>query len=245
MALHTLKAQIRSKMFFDLVLLCAIFIGSFILLSYFDALEWLLKISRQHAYMDLDVVVSALVVLCFLFGIFSYRRWQDVRKLSLYCEELSMIDPITMLPNRRVISRLLEEVREGKTKQNCFPLSLILIDIEGLKAIQAQFGNAVVEQSIHELVYRFSLLLVSEQLISYRNTSQCFVFCPEFDSLQAEILCQKLTEVELKGRQTTLQMLNIKLVSVTLNQPQEIDWALEKLEDLLYEKHLKDQHRQE
>src|SRR5690606_27515190 len=96
-------------------------------------------------------------------------------------------------------------------------------------------GNNVAEQAIHELVYRYSLLLGPEQLISYRNASQCLLFCPQADSVAAQELCDKLSNVELEGRKATIQMLMIDAVFVTINRREQLTNVFERLEDLLHE----------
>ena len=232
--LKTLKQQMRAKMFRDILMLGVVFLFSFSLAAYFDAFEQLHVFVVSHENLELDEFITATVILSFVFAIFSYRRWQDVRKISSYCERLSMIDPITMLPNRRLISLLLDDIREGKNKTECFPLSLILVDINGLENIQLQLGNAVAEQVIHELVYRYGLALNPDHLISYRSTNQCLLFCPQFSESEAEVLCKTLTNIELDSRQATLNLLAIQAVSVTVYQANEIDLALDKLEDLLH-----------
>ena len=224
----------------DFVALSVTFIICFLISAYFDAFEWLHQLAVSYERYELDEFICASFLTCLLFAIFSYRRWQDVRKISAYCEDLSMIDPITMLPNRRIISQLLGDIRAGKNKKNCFPLSLILVNINGLENIQLQMGNAVAEHAIHELVYRYSLILEADHLISYRNTNQCLFFCPEFNSSEAELLCQKIRDIEMEGRHTTLQLLAVQAVSVTLEKPKDVDWALDKLEDLLHARQFDD-----
>ena len=224
----------RAKMFRDLIWLGFLFIVCFLLAAYFDGFEWLHQTVVRYENLELDEFITATVILSFVFAIFSYRRWQDVRKISSYCERLSMIDPITMLPNRRLISLLLDDIREGKNKTQCFPLSMILVDINGLENIQLQLGNAVAEQVVHELVYRYGLILKPDHLISYRSTNQCLLFCPQFSKSEAKALCEKLTNIELDTRQATLNLLSIQAVPVTVYEANEIDQALDKLEDLLH-----------
>lgn len=231
--LDSLKAKTRTRMVSDLIVMTVIFILSLGLFGFVDALEALIEFTHRYEQFELDEVLTSTIVLTFLFAVFSYRRWQDVRKLSLYCEELSMIDPITLLPNRRVIDRLLLEIREGRDTQNNFPLSLILVDINGLENIQSTLGNTVAEQATLELFYRYSLMLDTDQLISYRNANQCLLFCPQLDQQGAEALCEKIRSLELESRQATLNLLSFRAVSVTLYARTEIDGVFDRLEDLL------------
>ncbi|MDN4503894.1 diguanylate cyclase [Alteromonadaceae bacterium BrNp21-10] len=238
--LDTMKTQMRKKLIIDLIILSVIFISCLWLFITIDALELLFEFTRQHDTWELDEFFSAAIVLGGLFSIFSYRRWQDIKKLSLYCEELSMVDPITLLPNRRVIDRLLTKIRNNKNRQNCFPLSLIVIDITGIKLLQSQLGNTVAEQAISELFYRYSLLLKNDQLICYRNTNQCLLYCPELNEDDAAVLSDKVCHMQLETHQSTLNLLSIKSVAVTLTQPEEIDGALERLDDLVNALHFND-----
>ena len=231
--LDNLKAQMRSKMFFDLVASCLIFFLFLVFFSAVDAFEWLIDFTQRYENFEVDELLASTIVLTFLFANFAYRRWQDVHKLSLYCEELSMIDPITLLPNRRVIDRLLSEIRQGRETQPSFPLSLILVDINGLENIQSRLGNAVAEQATLELFYRYSLLLDADQLISYRNANQCLLFCPQLEREGALALCEKICNIELETRKVTLDLLSFRAVSVTLKSREEIDGVFDQLEDLL------------
>ena len=230
----------RAKMFKDIVMLAVVFLCGFSLAAYFDAYEQLHVFVASHENLELDEFIVASVILSMVFAIFSYRRWQDVRKLSIFCERLSMIDPITMLPNRRLISRLLDDIREGKNRTRCFPLSLILVDLNGLENIQLQMGNAVAEQTIHELVYRYGRILNPDDLISYRNTNQCLLFCPQLDEAEAAILCNKIVDITPENRQATINLLSVQAVHVTVYQANEIDSAVDKLEDLLHASQFKE-----
>ncbi len=241
--LDTLKTRVRARTFQDLVVFGLVFAVFLVLFTVIDALEWLVDLSHRYEHLELDELISSCIILCLLFAVFSFRRWQDIRKLSLYCEELSMIDPITMLPNRRVINRLLTDIYHGKHHQPCLPLSLVLIDINGQEEIQARFGNTVAEQAILELFYRYSLLLEANQLISYRNTNQCLLYCPQSNESQAQNLCEKIQQVELQSRQATLSLLSIKAVPVTLHDRKEIDGVFDRLEDLLSVTHHQDKQQ--
>ncbi|MBC3766190.1 GGDEF domain-containing protein [Neptunicella marina] len=230
--LDSLKSKARSRAIADLKVLTVAFILSFLVFASFDVLEYMVEFAHQHEQFEIDELIGASFIIAILFGIFSYRRWQDVKKLSLYCEELSMIDPITLLPNRRVINRLFEDI-ENEKQQDVFPLSLALVDISGLETLQAQYGNTVAEQALLELFYRYSMLLEKDQLISYRNTNQCLLYCPKTDELQAERLCEDVLDIELESHKSTLSLLSVKAVSVTLNNADQLDDVFEKLEDLL------------
>lgn len=232
MMLDSLKSKARSRAISDLKLMAVAFVLSFLVFASFDVLEYMVEFAHQHEEFEVDELLGISFIMAILFGIFSYRRWQDVKKLSLYCEELSMIDPITLLPNRRVINRLFNDI-ENEKKADVFPLSLVLVDINGLETLQAQYGNTVTEQALLELFYRYSMLLEKDQLISYRNTNQCLLYCPAMDETEATRLCEDVLDVELESHESTLGLLSIKAVSVTLNHADELDDVFEKLEDLL------------
>lgn len=76
---------------------------SVIIFCFIETFELLYKASRKFEQLELDEIIPNLIVSSFCFIVLSYRRWKEAKYLSLYCEGLSLIDPLTHLPNRRVI----------------------------------------------------------------------------------------------------------------------------------------------
>lgn len=164
-----------------------------------------------------------------IFGLFAYRRWQDVKILSLFCEELSMLDPFTQLPNQRALERLLLQLKQGQS----YPCSFLLVDINGLENIKNTLGLDVSEQVTIELLYQISLKLGTDQLLINRNTSQYMIFCPEGTAQSNAFLIEQIKNIELSSRFNSLQAVKIECVAIVLLHFVELQTIFEALDEKL------------
>ena len=188
-----IKQQIRKRMFWDLVSLVLLFAASYILFLVFNVIDWLHTISHEVGINGIAEIIPTLCVLAVGFSIFSYRRWQDTRAFSLYAEELSMIDPMTNLPNRRAVQRILNQINAKKE----YPVGVLLVDIEGLEIIRSKLGQTVLEHVMIEILYHISKHLTGEQLVAYWQAGQFVCLCPGFDNKETHLLKQKLESISM------------------------------------------------
>lgn len=188
-----IKQQIRKRMFWDLISLTLLFAASYILFLVFDVIDWLHTISHEVGINGIAEIIPTLCVLALGFSIFSYRRWQDTRAFSLYAEELSMIDPMTNLPNRRAVQRILNQINEKKE----YPVGVVLVDIEGLEEIRSKLGQTVLEHVMIEILYHISRQLTGEQLVAYWQAGQFVCLCPGLESKDTETLKRRLETISI------------------------------------------------
>ena len=227
--LDIVKTKLIKRTKLDLTILGLMFTLCFILSAQFDFLESIYSYSRQFEFLELDEVFSAIFLMVFFFAIFAYRRWQDTKLMSLYCEELAMLDPITQLPNQRALERLVVQMKN----QADYPSSFLLIDIDGLEVSKNKLGLAATEQISIEVLYKLSQVLDCNQVLAYRNGHQYFVYCPNIDQIKATELVAKLNEINFSSRYETFNWLNINIVSTTLCRFTELSDIFECLDDEL------------
>lgn len=67
----------------------------------FDALEMLYNYSRSHEDLELDELIPLGITVSLSFLLFSYRRIKELGLMAQTLEQMSLIDPLTGLPNRR------------------------------------------------------------------------------------------------------------------------------------------------
>ena len=213
----------------DLIALGAMFIICFLISAQFDFLESIYSYSRQFEFLELDEVFSAIFLMVFFFAIFAYRRWQDTKLMSLYCEELAMVDPITQLPNQRALERLVVRMK----CQSDYPCSFLLIDIDGLESSKNELGLAATEQVGIEVLYKLSQVLDCDQVLAYRNGYQYLVHCPNTNQHAANDLVAKLNKINLSSRYETYNWININIVSTTITRYTELSDIFEYLDDEL------------
>ena len=115
-----LKANLRRRAKFDVVVIAIILLLGFVVAQQFDFLEWIYQSSRQYEHYELDELVPTLLFGVLAFAYFSYRRWHDVKLLSKYLEEQSLTEPVTHIANRRALFALLEQIAQEEKPQHGF-----------------------------------------------------------------------------------------------------------------------------
>ncbi|ATC97043.1 diguanylate cyclase domain-containing protein [Pseudoalteromonas tunicata] len=224
-----LKTKVKKRSKTDFIVLTGSFLVIFLLCSRLDVLEVIHNFSRAHETYEVDEIFTALILMTAIFGLFAYRRWQDVKILSLFCEELSMLDPFTQLPNQRALERLLLQLKQGQS----YPCSFLLVDINGLENIKNTLGLDVSEQVTIELLYQISLKLGTDQLLINRNTSQYMIFCPEGTAQSNAFLIEQIKNIELSSRFNSLQAVKIECVAIVLLHFVELQTIFEALDEKL------------
>lgn len=227
-----LKKHLRQRAIGDTFLLVGLSICTFLVFASLDVFELLHITLEELELYELDEVLSASLVIALLFAGFSWRRWQDVRRLQRYCEELSMVDPATELPNRRAIERLLSHPTRH---QDELPLSLILVNLSGMEALQQRYGAQVAEQTLLRYLYQCAHLHNDQQLLCIYGMNQLLIYSPGTDATSAGQLARQLEQTEIQSPIVQGQ-LTYQAVALCLTQDKDFTGALEHLEDKLYQR---------
>jgi light-regulated signal transduction histidine kinase (bacteriophytochrome) len=69
----------RTRAFRDLVIIAVIAILVFAIANVFNLFETIAELSREHETWNIDEFIIVLTILAFAFGIFSLRRWRELR----------------------------------------------------------------------------------------------------------------------------------------------------------------------
>ncbi|WP_372766823.1 diguanylate cyclase domain-containing protein [Pseudoalteromonas sp.] len=224
-----IKQQIRKRMFWDLISLLLLFVASYIFFLLFNVIDWLHQWSHEIAISGIAEIIPALCVLVFGFSIFSYRRWQDTRALSLYAEELSMIDPMTNLPNRRAVQRILNQINQKKE----YPVGVLLVNIEGLENIRSTLGHNVLEHVMIEILYHISKHLTGEQLVAYWQAGQFVCLCPGLEYNESENLKQQFETISINRDKLIGQSLKFSCAASSVYNKAELENLFSELEEQL------------
>lgn len=230
MLIDQLKKTQRRKATTDLAIIITLSCLSFALFALYDVFEWLHAHLQFWERYELDEILSASLIFALLTTFFAWRRWQDVKQLQRYCEELSLIDPATQLPNRRTLERIIQ----SPESQGEIPIGLILVNLGGLEQLQTQYGVQIAEQSRLSFLYQCSHLLSDDQLLCVFGFHQLLIYCPHTDATQAQALAENLEKASTqRSANLTLQC---HCAWVCLQRKQDFIGALEMLEDKLYQK---------
>jgi light-regulated signal transduction histidine kinase (bacteriophytochrome) len=68
-----------TRTFRDLVIISAIAVFAFVIANVFNLFEIIAELSRKHERWNIDELIVVLTILAFAFGIFSFRRWSELR----------------------------------------------------------------------------------------------------------------------------------------------------------------------
>lgn len=224
-----IKQKIRKRTLWDSVSLLFLFISCYVLFITFNVIDFLHELSHHVEVIGIAEVLPTLCVMAFGFAIFSYRRWKDTKVLSLYAEELSMIDPLTNLPNRRAVQRVLNQINERQE----YPVAVAIINIEGLENIRNNLGLTVAEHVLIEILYHISKNLNDEQLVAYWQSGQFVCLCPGFTQIQADNLNAQLSAIEVNQDRLLGYELNFSSAALSVSNKAELENVFSNLEDTL------------
>lgn len=156
------------------------------------------------------------------------KRIQDLTDLNAKLEEMSYLDPLTQLPNRRQMEVMLD--REwSRAMRIGHSLAVIMIDIDSFKLYNDKYGHPAGDQCLQKVsnVLRDTLRRGSDFVARYGG-EEFLVILPETDEKQAlqtaQRLCDSVREagIEQEGGRAGLGVVTISL-GVTVGLPVESD----------------------
>lgn len=147
---------------------------------------------------EIDEALLLGLVLCILLFVFAVRRLAEQRRAqerAQRAEELAMLDPLTGLPNRRVLSRAFEEVRQRPERDGA-SLAFMLIDLNGFKAINDRYGHPVGDRLLVVVAQRLRGALPQEVTLSRLGGDEFAVLCPRINGrADAGAIARRLADV--------------------------------------------------
>lgn len=126
----------------DLTVLVVVNLIFFFAFMNFDVLESLYQFSRDYEHLEVDEIVPLGFTVAISFLIFSYRRIKELGLMAQTLEHMSLLDPLTGLPNRRAgqIS-LVTWCDLANEKGQDF--AIYQIDLDNFKKINDMYGQMV------------------------------------------------------------------------------------------------------
>lgn len=139
---------------------------------------------EPHAISSIDVAVGQL---------FAQRAAVMLQSASLYeqAAEESLTDALTGLPNRRYFDRrLTEECERSKRYRHSF--ALLMIDLDGFKAINDAFGHAIGDSVIQQVSTALTRVIRSSDMVARFGGDEFAVIVPEAGQEAAIRLAEKI-----------------------------------------------------
>jgi hemerythrin len=161
-----------------------------------DALNGLFKqvSERNSELLELNKTLEARVA----------KRTRELAAANKRLEIIALTDVLTGLPNRRHAMNKLAETWNESLKENT-PLSCIMIDADGFKQINDNFGHDAGDETLRHLSRCLQDSIRNDDLVCRLGGDEFFVICPrtptEGAALLAEKLCKKIASLQVKAGQ--------------------------------------------
>jgi diguanylate cyclase (GGDEF)-like protein len=182
------------------------------------AFPGILAEGQMSSWIYFDQAVRALVGLVLIFNVYTvYQQLQVHRiqrqlrdqvdalgKMEMRTEEvykIAVIDPLTNLYNRRMgEQRLAEEI--ARSQRHSTPLTVLMIDINGLKRINDSFGHAAGDELIKHFAERLQRATRGSDAAIRMGGDEFLVLLPECKPNEVHHVLDRLkgTKIELGDR---------------------------------------------
>jgi len=201
-----------------------------------------------HSF-QLDLAMRGLVGLVLLFNVYTvYQQLQihriqhnlsdqvealgkmEVRTEQVY--KLAVLDPLTGLNNRRSgEQRLAEEI--SRSQRHGRPLTILLLDLDGLKQLNDKFGHAAGDVLIRQFAARLSTAIRGSDLAVRLGGDEFLVLLPECKPDEVIHVLSRLSglNVDCNGQSITL---SFSAGWTNFNPGDSLEDLLKRADDALY-----------
>ena len=148
----------------DLIILALVNAGLIIVFSHFDTLEWLYQVSRNHEGLELDELIPLGITISISLLVFSYRRIKELGLMAKTLEQMSLVDPLTGLPNRRsgqirLIAWCQKAQRRGRT------FVVYQLDLDQFKQVNDLYGQMIGDEVLKQIAQVLNQFLPDSALL--------------------------------------------------------------------------------
>jgi diguanylate cyclase (GGDEF)-like protein len=173
---------------FDAIAISILAVIVFSLEYYYDIAPKFFEFAIEYEEWELDNLIFVVFVMSIGFAIFSYRRMKETtlemkarRGAEMEARTLSRHDPLTGLPNRRYFVELLGEMLLTTTADSFS--AVLMLDLDGFKAINDAYGHAVGDLVLIEFANRVSAVMRSGAVFIRVGGDEFAVIVPNIRSL--------------------------------------------------------------
>jgi diguanylate cyclase (GGDEF)-like protein len=182
------------------------------------AFPGLLESTRDNYAFNLDLALRGLIGLVLIFTVYTVYQQSQIHRLRLnlskqietlgHIEErteevykLAVLDSLTGLYNRRSGERrLAEEI--SRSSRNVRPLTILLLDLDDLKAINDTFGHPAGDQTIKQFTENLQKSSRGSDVAIRLGGDEFMVVLPECKAEDVDLVLRRLERrrIEFNGR---------------------------------------------
>lgn len=158
------------------------------------------------------------------------RNITDSQKIVREIEYLSYHDQLTGLYNRRFFEE--EFVRLSNSRN--LPLSILLLDVNGLKLVNDVFGHQAGDRLLREVSETMKLCVRSDDIVARIGGDEFSIILPktlESDAISlSERIKKKVSEIEIQGAVGSISI----GCAIMTNENMNLDNLFKKADDMMY-----------
>lgn len=207
---------LRQNLFIrDLITIGLLIIPLFLFSAENDVLEQIFEFTRKYEQYELDEWISILMILPIGFLFFSCRRWREYKcmstelaKVNQHLQEISLLDELTGLINRRAFIRVAEK-QVGIAGLNHKSVTFMFLDLDRFKLINDTLGHNVGDILLQEVGKRLGNSLRKEDTIARIGGDEFMLMFPNCDQNDSERLVWRVKEAFSKPFRIESDILDI------------------------------------
>ena len=162
-----------------------------------------------------------------------YKKNMELNALNEKLESLSVHDPLTGLYNRRYLFQQFSQIA-ARTKRSNTPLCMVMIDVNGFKAVNDTLGHDEGDKLLKHIADCFvKVVRQGQDLVCRLGGDEFLVVLEQCDLLTAKAVMNRVrVEYQAKARGTTLAMGIIEVKPAEITEDFEV--CIRKTDELMY-----------
>lgn len=148
----------------DLLVIAVVNSIFFIVFMQVDLFEGIYQFVMKHENYELDEFIPLTFTLAFSWLIFSYRRIRELGVMAHTLEQISLIDPLTGLPNRRSGQLSLISWCELANKHEQ-PFAVFQVDLDDFKKVNDLYGQLVGDEVLKQVTRKLNSTIPKQALL--------------------------------------------------------------------------------
>jgi diguanylate cyclase (GGDEF)-like protein len=172
----------------DGVVIAGVLIAGFVLFDLGNLFLQFVELLKEYEDWGADDIVLMSFLLSISLMVFSFRRLQDLSKevkarsaAEAEARKLARHDPLTGLPNRRFFTEKLDDAL--RTKSNGRRTAVLMLDLDGFKAINDIYGHGAGDRILIEVAERMSTAIRSGTVLARIGGDEFAIVLPNIASL--------------------------------------------------------------